>query len=80
MRNCSDRTIATTGAMSTRYYDEKHKDYQEWNDRESRAYRMYWQQCHHNYIDWERANERQRRDYWSWHHSHSNSVLQINIR
>ena len=63
-----------------RYYDEKHKDYHEWNDRESRAYRMYWQQRHHNYMDWERANERQRRDYWNWRHRHPDSVLQIDIR
>jgi hypothetical protein len=63
-----------------RYYDGKYKDYHEWNDRESRAYRMYWRQRHRDYIDWERANGRQRRDYWNWRHSHSDSVLRINIR
>jgi hypothetical protein len=63
-----------------RYYDGKRRDYHEWNDREARAYRMYWQQRRRNYIDWERANERQRRDYWNWRHSHSDSVLRINIR
>lgn len=63
-----------------RYYDKKHKDYHEWNDHESRAYRIYWQQHHRNYVDWERASERQRNDYWNWRHSHSDAILNINIR
>jgi hypothetical protein len=62
-----------------RYYDKKHKDYHEWNDHESQAYRMYVQQ-HHGYPDWDRANERQRNDYWKWRHSHSDAILKINIR
>jgi outer membrane biogenesis lipoprotein LolB len=62
-----------------RYYDKKHKDYHEWNDHESQAYRMY-QQDHHNRVDWDRANEHQRNDYWKWRHNHSDSILKINIR
>jgi len=62
-----------------RYYDKKHKDYHQWNDHEAQAYRMYVQQ-HHGYPDWDRANERQRNDYWNWRHSHSDSILKINIR
>jgi hypothetical protein len=63
-----------------RYYDKRHRDYHEWNDREARAYRMYWRQRHRDCINWERANERQRREYWNWRHSHSDSMLRINIR
>ncbi|HMJ61721.1 MAG TPA: hypothetical protein VK493_08155 [Bryobacteraceae bacterium] len=65
-----------------RYYDKKQKDYHEWNDHEGQAYRMYWQQQHHggHYVDWDRANSRQRNDYWNWRHSHSDAILNINIR
>jgi hypothetical protein len=63
-----------------RYYDKKHKDYHEWNDHEAQAYRVYGQQHRGNYVDWDRANERQRNDYWNWRHSHSDSILKINIR
>jgi outer membrane biogenesis lipoprotein LolB len=63
-----------------RYYDKKHKDYHEWNDHEAQAYRIYGQQHGRHYTDWDKANERQRNDYWNWRHSHSDSVLKINIR
>jgi hypothetical protein len=64
-----------------RYYDKKHKDYHEWNDHESKAYHRYWQQHHGcQYVDWNQASSRQRNDYWKWRHSHSDAILQINIR
>jgi hypothetical protein len=31
-------------------------------------------------VDWDRASDRQRQDYWNWRHSHSDAVLQINVR
>jgi hypothetical protein len=61
-------------------YDKRNKDYHDFDEHEDRAWRIYWQQHHHNYIDWDRASARQRQDYWNWRHSHSDSVLQINIR
>lgn len=61
-------------------YDKKHKDYHEFDDHESRAWQIYWQQHHHAAVDWDRASDRQRQDYWNWRHSHSDAVLQINIR
>ena len=62
-----------------RYYDKKHKDYHEWNDHEAQAWRIYGQQ-HHRNLEWEKASERQRNDYWNWRHSHSDAILNINIR
>lgn len=63
-----------------RYYDTRHKDYHPWGTNEDRAYHMYWEQHHHRYIDWDHASARQRQDYWNWRHSHSDALLQINIR
>jgi hypothetical protein len=61
-------------------YDKHHKDYHDFDQREDRAWNMYWQQRHHAAVDWDRASDRQRQDYWSWRHSHSDAVLQINVR
>jgi|ERR1035438_9115641 hypothetical protein len=55
-----------------RYYDREHRDYHEWNDRESRAWHRYWEERRRREIAWERANERQRRAYWRWRHEHPN--------
>ena len=63
-----------------RYYDKKHKDYHEFDNRENNAWRMYAEQQHRSNLAWERANERQKQNYWNWRHSHSDAVLQINIR
>lgn len=63
-----------------RFYDKKHRDYHNFDDHEDRAWRMYWQQHHHDYIAWDRASARQQQDYWNWRHSHSDAILQINIR
>jgi hypothetical protein len=67
-------------AQDHRFYDRHHKDYHEWNDHEDRAWHMYWQQRHHGQVDWARANERDRQRYWDWRHSHSDAILNINIR
>ena len=53
-----------------RYYDRDHRDYHEWNERETRAWRRYWVERRRREIAWERANERQRRAYWRWRHEH----------
>jgi len=61
-------------------YDKHHKDYHDFDEHEHRAWRVYLQQKHHNLVDWDRASDRERQDYWNWRHSHSDSVLQIDIR
>lgn len=62
-----------------RYYDKRHHDYHEWNDREDRAWHMYWEERHRPYVAWDRANERERDEYWDWRHHHSDADLHIEI-
>jgi hypothetical protein len=53
-----------------RYYDRDHKDWHEWNEGESRAYRHYLEERHEHYRDWVKANQAQQRAYWRWRHEH----------
>jgi uncharacterized protein YxeA len=62
------------------YYDKHHKDHHQWNDHEDRAWRMYNEQHHLKYVDWNRARNRDQQAYWNWRHSHSDSLLRIDIR
>ena len=54
-----------------RYYDRDHKDYHEWNENESRAYR-HWltEERPRQYHDWNRASRAEQREYWRWRHEH----------
>ena len=56
---------------SKRYYDPYYRDYHQWNDGESRAYR-HWleEERHRQYHNWDRAKDRERREYWRWRHEH----------
>ena len=55
-----------------RYYDDRGRDYHEWNEAEERAYR-HWveQERHRAYKDWKHANKHDREAYWEWRHAHS---------
>src|SRR5690242_19371619 len=63
-----------------RYHDKRNKDDHECNERENRAYRIWLQQNHRKYEDFDRIRERDRQSYWGWRHSHSDTVLRIDIR
>jgi hypothetical protein len=58
-----------------RYYDQDRKDYHEWNEAESRAWRRYWEMERRPYTDWQAAKAEQRAAYWRWRHNHPDSVL-----
>jgi hypothetical protein len=53
-----------------RYYDKSYKDWHEWNERESRAYRHWLNDRHETYKDFGKLRSREQRDYWRWRHDH----------
>ena len=58
----------------TRYYDPYYRDYHEWNEAESRAYR-HWlmeERRERRYREYSRLRAEERRDYWRWRHEHPN--------
>jgi hypothetical protein len=65
-------TLLTPAAVfaQSRYYDRDHRDYHEWNEAESRAYRHYLEERRERYREWNRASRAQQRAYWRWRHDH----------
>jgi hypothetical protein len=60
-------------AKEHRYYDRDRRDWHEWNEHESRAYR-HWlmeERREHRYREYRRLKARQRREYWRWRHEHA---------
>lgn len=53
-----------------RVYDQAHRDWHDWNDREERAYRQFLNENRRDYREFSRLDARGQRDYWNWRHSH----------
>ena len=53
-----------------RYYDEKGKDYHDWDESQDRAFRRYMKERHEDYRDFDRLNHEQQEAYWEWRHEH----------
>ena len=62
------------------YHDKQHNDDHEWNNHETRAYRIYLRQNHRRYHDFSRLKENDQQAYWGWRHEHSDALLKIDIR
>ena len=54
------------------YYDREHKDYHDWDDHESAAYRHWLMEERHEkeYRDYPRLRREQQAEYWTWRHEH----------
>jgi uncharacterized protein YecT (DUF1311 family) len=61
---------ATEAKNDKRYYDNSHKDYHVWNDRENEAYRHWMDEKHQNYREFSKLKSKQQQDYWAWRHDH----------
>lgn len=63
---------ATTAqdAVQVRVYDEKHKDYHNWDDHENAAWVRFQEEKHWKAHEWSKASKRQQEQYWEWRHSH----------
>jgi len=63
-----------------RYYDQNHKDYHNWDDKEDRAYRMWVADQHRKDVALDTLAPRDQAAYWTWRHAHSDAVLKINVQ
>jgi hypothetical protein len=63
-----------------RYYDRDHRDWHNWDDHETFAYRAWNTGRNHPYVEWNRLNNRDQRAYWRWRHQHPDADLQVNVR
>jgi len=61
---------AQEASVQVRIYDQDHRDYHNWDDREDRAYRRYLVEQHRVYLEYNRQHHRVQRHYWNWRHSH----------
>jgi len=57
-------------ALHVGIYDEEHRDYHRWDDREDRAYREYLAERHEEYREFSKRSHDEQRDYWNWRHNH----------
>jgi hypothetical protein len=56
--------------VGVRVYDEPHRDYHRWDDREERAYRAYLTERRREYREFRGLDRREQEEYWSWRHDH----------
>jgi hypothetical protein len=57
-------------AVQVRVYDEKHKDYHNWDDHENAAWIRFQDEKKWKHHDWAKANKHEQEQYWEWRHSH----------
>lgn len=63
-----------------KFHDRKHNDDHEWNDREDQAYKIYGTQKHRPNTQFGTLKENDQQNYWNWRHTHSDSLLKIEIK
>ena len=62
-------TTKDDGAQ-VKFYDSRHKDYHNWDDRENRSWGVYLSDNHRKSHEFSRASKREKSNYWNWRHSH----------
>jgi hypothetical protein len=65
------------GQDNRRAYDQSHRDWHDWDDREEGAYKRYLQENHRPYRSYFDADVRTQTDYWNWRHSHPEPGVQL---
>lgn len=56
--------------VQVKVYDRHHKDYHNWDDRETHAWGLYLSNSHRKPVEFSKASKRQQSSYWNWRHSH----------
>ena len=56
--------------VQIRIYDRNHRDYHNWDDRESHAWGVFLTDNHRKNHEYSRAHRREQSEYWNWRHSH----------
>jgi hypothetical protein len=72
-RQGQDRGQQDRNQQGNRYYDKNGKDWHDWNDNETTAYRRYLQENHKKDHNFAKAGSRERAEYFKWRHAHPDS-------
>jgi hypothetical protein len=56
--------------VQIRFYDSRHKDYHNWDDRENKSWGVYLSDNHKRSHEFSRSSRREQSHYWNWRHSH----------
>jgi hypothetical protein len=56
--------------VQIRFYDSRHKDYHNWDDRENKSWGVYLSNNHKRSREFSRSSRREQSHYWNWRHSH----------
>jgi hypothetical protein len=56
--------------VQVKFYDSRHKDYHNWDDRENRSWGVYLSDNHKKSHEFSRASKREKSNYWNWRHAH----------
>jgi hypothetical protein len=64
------KVSAAPQIISVRVYDRDHRDYHNWDDRESRSYESYRNEHRGYNVTFQKNNRRQQSNYWKWRHEH----------
>lgn len=51
-------------------YDNEHRDYHNWDQREDAAYRHWLEERHEAYVDFNHLKHKKQQEYWKWRHEH----------
>lgn len=62
--------VGTGCEARVRVYDEYHRDYHRWDNREDHIYRLYLSDRHLDYREYNSLDHDHQRDYWNWRHDH----------
>jgi hypothetical protein len=57
-------------SVQIRFYDRSHKDYHNWDDRESHAWGIFLSKNHRDSHEFLKANTKEQSNYWNWRHAH----------
>ena len=61
---------ANDDGVQIRFYDSRHKDYHNWDDRENKSWGVYLSDNHKRSHEFSRSSRREQSHYWNWRHSH----------
>lgn len=65
------------GGDERRAYDQSHRDWHDWDDREEGAYKRYLLERHRPYRSYFDVDVRTQADYWNWRHGHPEPGVQL---
>jgi hypothetical protein len=60
-------------SVQVRVYDDEHKDYHNWDDRENESWHVYLKENHGKEHEFKDADKKEQAAYWKWRHKQLDS-------